>query len=66
MIVCVCNAVSDKEIKAWRDAGGSSLGALQYELGVGTCCGKCKSCASDILCSGREQEHSPENQTTIF
>ncbi len=41
MIVCVCNAVSDKDIRAAVKNGATQLRHLTRELGLGTCCGKC-------------------------
>ena len=41
MIVCVCQAVSDRQIRTAVKAGATSLRDLTRELGVGTCCGKC-------------------------
>ena len=49
MIVCVCNNISDKEIRQAADAGLTTMAALRDDLGVGTCCGKCKGCAKTIL-----------------
>jgi bacterioferritin-associated ferredoxin len=49
MIVCVCNNISDKEIRQAADSGLTTLQALRDDLGVGTCCGKCKSCAKTVL-----------------
>jgi bacterioferritin-associated ferredoxin len=41
MIVCICNAVSDRHIKSAVKNGAASLRDLTRELGLGTCCGKC-------------------------
>jgi bacterioferritin-associated ferredoxin len=41
MIVCVCNAVSDRHIRSAVEAGAGSMRDLARELRVGTCCGKC-------------------------
>jgi bacterioferritin-associated ferredoxin len=41
MIVCVCNAVSERHIRAAVKGGAASLRDLTRGLGVGTCCGKC-------------------------
>jgi bacterioferritin-associated ferredoxin len=41
MIVCVCKAVSDRQIRTAVKHGANSLRDLTRELGVGTCCGKC-------------------------
>mgnify|MGYP003457215493 CR=1 FL=1 len=49
MIVCVCNNISDREIREAADLGLSSMGDLRRDLGVGTCCGKCVSCARQVL-----------------
>ena len=36
MIVCVCNAISDHEIRDWVKLGGSTLEELKSDLGLGT------------------------------
>ncbi|MDC8759465.1 (2Fe-2S)-binding protein [Janthinobacterium fluminis] len=59
MIVCVCNNISDREIRQAVDLGLSSMAELRRDLGVATCCGKCHSCAKEVL-----QEHI-SNQTPL-
>jgi bacterioferritin-associated ferredoxin len=49
MIVCVCNNISDREIRQAVELGISSMAELYRELGVGTCCGKCVSYAREVL-----------------
>lgn len=49
MIVCICNNVSDKAIRKAVDAGVTSMTQLRTQLEIGTCCGKCNSCARTIL-----------------
>jgi bacterioferritin-associated ferredoxin len=51
MIVCVCKAVSDRQIRNAVKGGASSLRDLTRELGVGTCCGKCLPEAKAALCA---------------
>jgi bacterioferritin-associated ferredoxin len=64
MIVCICRAVSDRQIQAVVSRGASSMSQVRAELGTGECCGKCSrqvrelidqhahaSCACD--CGGR-------------
>jgi bacterioferritin-associated ferredoxin len=41
MIICVCKAVSDRQIKSAVKEGATCMRDLTRELGVGTCCGKC-------------------------
>jgi bacterioferritin-associated ferredoxin len=59
MIVCVCNNISDREIRQAVDLGLSTMSELRRDLGVATCCGKCHSCAKEVL-----QEHIG-NQATL-
>ncbi|KAB8053878.1 2Fe-2S ferredoxin [Janthinobacterium rivuli] len=49
MIVCVCNNISDREIRQAVDLGLSSMAELRRDLGVATCCGKCHTCAREVL-----------------
>jgi len=41
MIICVCKAVSERQIKAAVKEGATCMRDLTRNLGVGTCCGKC-------------------------
>ncbi len=59
MIVCVCNNISDREIRQAIDLGISSVAELYRELGVGTVCGTCVSYAREVL-----NEHL-DSKTTI-
>ncbi|MES2026044.1 MAG: (2Fe-2S)-binding protein [Pseudomonadota bacterium] len=49
MIVCVCSNVSERKIRQAVDNGTTSMTQLRNELEVGTCCGKCHSCAKRVL-----------------
>jgi bacterioferritin-associated ferredoxin len=49
MIVCVCNNISDREIRQAVDLGLSSMEELRRDLGVSTCCGKCAAYAEEVL-----------------
>jgi bacterioferritin-associated ferredoxin len=49
MIVCVCNNISDREIRQAVDLGVSSIDELRRDLGVATCCGKCATYAEEVL-----------------
>jgi len=49
MYVCICNAITDKQIREAAEAGVGDLWALQRELGVGSQCGSCKESAAEIL-----------------
>jgi bacterioferritin-associated ferredoxin len=49
MIVCVCNNISDREIRQAIELGITSMDELRRDLGVATCCGQCFECAEQIL-----------------
>ncbi|QMT33842.1 (2Fe-2S)-binding protein [Conchiformibius steedae DSM 2580] len=49
MYVCICNAVTDRQIQDTVAAGASSLNDLQDSLGVASCCGCCADLASSFL-----------------
>jgi bacterioferritin-associated ferredoxin len=47
--VCVCNAVTDRQIRDSAREGACSLRDLKQRLGVASRCGRCASCAHEIL-----------------
>jgi len=49
MYVCVCNAITDREIRGAAELGARTLEDLSATLGVATCCRKCSDCASKVL-----------------
>ena len=49
MYVCVCNAVTDREIRNAVAKGARTLADLRQSLGVGTCCGRCEECAQRLV-----------------
>jgi len=60
MYICLCNGITDREIRDAASLGASSLADLQAALGVATQCGRCSDCARDVLaeCRGRSCEHA--------
>lgn len=60
MIICVCHNISESELKAAIKNGSDDMHLLRENLGIGTCCGKCKSCAKKILreCDGADKSQS--------
>lgn len=49
MIVCVCNGISDRDVKTAIKNGASSVEDLGASLGVGTCCGCCRETCADMI-----------------
>lgn len=49
MYICICNAVTERQLKECARAGAASLEDVAFQLGVGTACGRCRECASGML-----------------
>jgi bacterioferritin-associated ferredoxin len=52
MYVCICNAVTDREIRQCAALGVRSLDDLRESIGVASCCGQCAPVAASILNEG--------------
>lgn len=55
MYVCVCNAVTDCQIRDAYCEGACSMRELRKRLGVAGCCGRCAPCARDVLAKCRQE-----------
>ena len=62
MIVCVCKAVNERAIRQAVAQGIDTFDEIQFELGVGTCCGKCVSMACEVLCDARLEARGQHTQ----
>jgi bacterioferritin-associated ferredoxin len=49
MYVCVCHAVTDRQIREAAESGARTLKDLRRDLGVTRDCGRCASCARQCL-----------------
>lgn len=49
MYVCICNAVTEKQIRKAARAGATDISDLKAQLGVATGCGTCQEAAIDVL-----------------
>ena len=49
MYICICNAITEREVRDCVRRGCCSMDELSSELGVGTSCGRCRPVANDIL-----------------
>lgn len=66
MYVCICNQVTDREIHGAVHLGISTLDELAETLGVGTCCGRCRDCAQQVLCDGVAAARAVQTATIQF
>ncbi len=49
MYVCVCQAITERQIHQAAAAGARTVKDLQRDLGVASDCGRCTSCARQCL-----------------
>ncbi|MDX3906040.1 MAG: (2Fe-2S)-binding protein [Pigmentiphaga sp.] len=61
MYVCVCNAITERQVRNSVASGSVTLADLQFDLGVATCCGSCAETACQYLPTGASGcEHAYE------
>ena len=49
MYICICNAVTEKQVHEAIDGGAITLDALHQALAVGSQCGNCRDCARQCI-----------------
>ena len=49
MYICICNAITERDVRECVRRGCCSMEELSGELGVGTSCGRCRPVAKEIL-----------------
>ncbi len=53
MFICLCHAVTDREIRATVSLGAESLHEVSSALGVATSCGRCREQAESLIADCR-------------
>ena len=56
--ICLCNAITEREIRSCAAEGACTMTDLERCLGVGTNCGRCRSTASEILNESRSDSRT--------
>jgi bacterioferritin-associated ferredoxin len=49
MYICICNAITERQVRECASQGACSVEQLALSLGVGAGCGRCRDCAAEIL-----------------
>jgi bacterioferritin-associated ferredoxin len=49
MYVCVCQAISDRQIREVVDRGAASVYEVQAHLPVASCCGRCEDSVRQVI-----------------
>jgi bacterioferritin-associated ferredoxin len=63
MYICVCNGITENEVRRCVRRGATSLRELQMELGVACNCGKCAATAAAIV---EEETSAPANCCSLL
>ena len=66
MYVCLCNGITDTQIRDAVDSGAESLRAVRKALGVANQCGKCASMARDIVRDTLDNNLSSPSNTNFY
>ena len=56
MYVCICNAVTDRQIKTAVQEGHGTFEKIQQQLNVGTCCGQCEPHAREVILEAKNEK----------
>jgi len=59
MYVCLCNGISDRQIREVVDRGAGSLCEVQAYLPVANCCGRCEETAQQVIDGHIESANRP-------
>lgn len=68
MYVCLCQGITEREIRNEVRAGACCMRDLQKRLGVAQCCGRCGPCARDVLADSlreAEREAAPATMPLV-
>jgi bacterioferritin-associated ferredoxin len=65
MIVCICEGISDREIRGAIGAGCQSINAIAQRCGAGTDCGQCRGSLREML-SRQKPNHQMKASTTVL
>jgi len=62
MYICICNAVTERQVRECAGRGCRSLEQLGCETGLGVGCGRCKEFATDLLDNLRGEAETLHSQ----
>lgn len=59
MYVCICHAITDRQIREAVEEGATSLVELQHSLPVAACCGRCADTAREVIDEHLQRRECP-------
>jgi bacterioferritin-associated ferredoxin len=66
MYVCICNGVTDSDIRQAAKAGCGGLAELTMRTGCGACCGSCVDTAAEVLEQARAELKPGRDNVVAF
>jgi len=66
MYVCICNAVTDKDIKCAVKQGHDTYEKICCQLNVASCCGRCQWVAREVINEARGEANGAKPDTTLI
>ena len=58
MYLCICNAITERQVRECVSEGARTVDELTSALGIGAGCGRCRECAAEVLCEVRGEQRS--------
>ncbi|WP_240095856.1 (2Fe-2S)-binding protein [Thermomonas flagellata] len=59
MYVCICNGVTERQVREAAEAGCTSVAELTMRTGLGATCGSCLGLAAELLQEARQPRSVP-------
>ena len=66
MFVCICNAITERQIREYAAAGVTTLEELRMRSGCSDCCGQCSDEAEAILGAAVSHSQLPKISIPVF
>ena len=66
MYVCICNAVTERQVRECLRSGARSLEDLAFKLGLGAGCGRCRECAAGLLEERQRRDSDAATETALI
>ena len=59
MYICICQAITDGQIRKAAESGVQTVDELRDTLGVASCCGSCAEDAAEVLATHAPRKAGP-------
>ena len=66
MYVCICNAITDRDIREHAAAGVTTMEELRMRTGCSDCCGQCSDEAEAVLGAAVSHSQLPPVAIPVF